>query len=96
MYIYIYICIHTNHHCTNSNRAANVYQERNEHNLITDFQDEIEMYKHQEDILDILKKAHVSKNSIQEDIMSIYRMLSNHGVVDSSELDFLQAYLEDL
>ena len=76
--------------------SANVYQDRNEHNLITDFQDEIEMYKHQENILDILRKTHVSRNSIQEDVMSIYRILSNNGVVDSSELDFLQAYLEDL
>jgi len=34
--------------------SPNVYQIRNEHNLMTDFKDEIEMYFHNENILNFI------------------------------------------
>lgn len=76
--------------------SANVFQQRNEHNLISDFEDEIQMYKHQEHILDTLNSISLPLTSYEEDMICIYSKLIDMQVVDALELELLHAYLGDL
>lgn len=76
--------------------SANVFQQRNEHNLILDFEDEVPMYKHQEHIIETLNSIKLPLTSSDEDMVCIYNKLVDMRIVDASELKLLHAYLEDL
>ena len=75
-----------------------VYQERNEHNLMRDFADEVPGYLHNRKIGAALEGlALVSGMSrIPDNLRLCYEQLVRIGVIDSKELNLLEAWLSDL
>ena len=77
---------------------ATVWQERNEHNLMKDFTDEVPGYLHNASIRDALERlALVAGTSlIPDNLRQCYRALVDMGVVGAEELPLLEAWLEDI
>lgn len=76
-------------------RDANVFQIRNEHNLLSDFKQEIPMYE-REGIVDIVSNA-ISKNSnIYDNLLAAYRELLQHGIVKKEEIEAVQNWIDDV
>lgn len=77
---------------------ATVRQERNDHNLMSDFQEEIVGYKNNLSIckeLDglVLKQG---KENIYENLITCYDKLISIGVIHSAEMELLNAWITDL
>jgi hypothetical protein len=77
-------------------RSADVFQDRNEHNLISDLNSEIPMYNDAETIVsDMIEhlESLPRKASISEDMIELYRFLNRKNVVQTSELKTLMEWL---
>lgn len=77
---------------------ASVYQDRNEHSLIRDFQDEISGYLNDKKIIRILSEIEL-KNGVEnlpENLLRCYRALVQGEILKETELPILDAWLEDL
>ena len=77
---------------------ATVWQERNEHNLMKDFADEVPGYLHNASIRDALERLALSPgiSFIPDNLRQCYRALVDLGVVGAEELPLLEAWLEDI
>lgn len=75
-----------------------VYQERNEHNLMRDFQEEIPGYTHNKSICQTLENLNLSPglNKLSENLLICYEKLISLGVIDKQEINLLEVWLEDL
>jgi len=78
--------------------SATVYQERNEHNLLRDFADEVPGYLHNARIVETLDALSLSSGpeKISENLLLCYEALIKLQVVGEAELPLLTAWLEDL
>lgn len=79
-------------------QRATVYQERNEHNLLRDFEDEIPGYLHNERIIETLDALVLSEDpaKIGENLITCYESLIGIGVIGQAERPLLTAWLNDL
>jgi hypothetical protein len=75
---------------------ATVYQERNPHDLMKDFEQEIPMYLHSANIIDIVSKVISSEYSITENLYLSYEELFRRGIVEKHELTLVEAWIKDL
>ena len=77
--------------------SPSVFQKRNEHNLLKDFEDEIEGYKNNLKIINGLKnlKLHEEKNKIFENLTICYKFLIKESYVDKKELNLLELWIKD-
>lgn len=77
---------------------ATVVQERNEHSLIRDFEDEVPGYLHNRAIREALDGLSLPTGvgSIPDAMRACYRRLVEMGVVGEGELPLLEAWLDDL
>ncbi len=78
---------------------ATVYQHRNEHNLLRDFEQEVPGYLLNNKIKSILEEVPLlsGTDQIAHNLRQCYRMLVKQGIIDSSkELDLLEAWLDDI
>jgi hypothetical protein len=77
---------------------ATVFQERNEHNLLRDFEEEVPGYLHNERIRQALCELDlpVGETQIPEALRICYRRLVAMELVGAGELPLLDAWLEDL
>ncbi|GAB5434714.1 MAG: hypothetical protein EpisKO_40840 [Epibacterium sp.] len=77
---------------------ATVYQERNEHDLMRDFTDEIPGYRFNERILELLDSASMKAGAehIPENLRIAYGLLVEEGLVGAEELPLLENWIEDL
>jgi hypothetical protein len=77
---------------------SSVYQERNEHDLMKDFKDEVSGYLHNEEIANSLSILNLSAgiHNIADNMLRCYRQLIDLGLIDASELQLLQAWIDDL
>ncbi|MDO6389178.1 STELLO glycosyltransferase family protein [Pontibacter sp. BT731] len=77
---------------------STVRQERNIHNLMNDFRDEIRGYENNNRIFNSLKGLNLKDgvSSIPENMIKCYTELVKLGLLDSTELDLLEAWLEDI
>lgn len=73
---------------------AVVYQERNTHNLMDDFEQEIECYLKTKEVVDILESIDLSSDQ-PDNILRIYKMLNKKGLVGSMELESCNAWISD-
>jgi hypothetical protein len=75
-----------------------VWQERNEHNLLKDFQDEIPGYLNNDRIVKTLEDLNLSpgKENLGENLMRCYKTLVNMDLVGREELKLVDVWLEDL
>lgn len=74
---------------------ATVYQERNVHDLMKDFESELPCYTQTEKVVDILENLSLTKD-YESNLMKIYTALYKQNYVDKKELTILKAWLEDL
>ncbi|WP_133682017.1 STELLO glycosyltransferase family protein [Paludibacterium purpuratum] len=77
---------------------ATVWQERNEHNLMRDFSDEISGYLGNKLIVENLSvlKLEKGKHAIGRNLRTCYEMLIEADFVGEEELELLQCWLDDL
>lgn len=75
---------------------ATVYQKRNPHDYMKDFESEIDMYLDTKKIIKLVKKSIRKNASIEENILNAYKELLKHNIVESSEISLLRTWLKDL
>ncbi len=77
---------------------ATVWQERNQHNLMKDFEDEIPGYLNNAKICSELASLPIKggKENIMEDLIMCYDMLVEKGFVGSEEKQLIRAWVEDV
>lgn len=73
-----------------------VFQDRNDHSLMRDFNDEISMYKQVEQASQICLEATQPALSVSENLRKCYVALSETGIVENREIELLDAWLTDL
>lgn len=73
--------------------SPNVVQYRNEHNLISDFKSEYEMYIHNETILDYIENDIENITSVKELLFLIYNNLLLHNVITQKDIDILNKWI---
>jgi len=78
--------------------SPTVYQERNTHNLMKDFEDEIPGYLNNKRICESLSnlKLHSGELNIHDNLRKCYEVLIRLGVVKSEEAKLLEAWLSDI
>ncbi len=77
---------------------STVWQERNDHNLMTDFKDEIPGYLNNNMIFIELQRLSLKtgKENIPDNLMTCYQRLIDLNLIDSAEMKLLTSWLEDL
>ncbi|SOD14989.1 STELLO glycosyltransferase family protein [Pedobacter xixiisoli] len=77
---------------------STVRQERNEHNLMIDFQEEISGYSNNLEIINSLSELNLKEgaNHISENMVLCYTKLIELGLIDAKELTLLDAWLIDI
>jgi hypothetical protein len=73
--------------------SPNVIQYRNEHNLISDFKSEVEMYIHNENILNYIEEGINYDDNIKDIILKIYNNLLKNKVINQLDIDILNMWL---
>lgn len=78
--------------------SSTVRQERNEHNLLRDFNDEISGYLLNSVIVDRLMELDLKNGfeHISENLLRCYRTLTEAGFFDKKELSLVDAWIEDV
>lgn len=78
--------------------GATVYQERNAHDLMRDFADEVPGYLHNQAIKTALMELEIAPgtHSIPDGMRSCYQKLCGMGLIGDKELQLLDAWLSDL
>ena len=78
--------------------SATVHQERNDHDLLLDFNQEIPGYTGTEKIRDILEGTNIVGDSehVVDDLQTLYEALVRAGFLRSEELSVLRAWSEDI
>lgn len=74
---------------------ATVLQKRNPHDYLRDFESEIPVYLESENILNIAKKAIVSKSTLKENLLNVYLALKTNGIVNNEEVATLKLWLKN-
>ncbi len=77
-------------------RGSTVHQQRNEHNLIRDFEAEIDGYLHNTTIVDRLAGLRLSGSDPGADLRLCYEELRAIALVTDEELDLIDLWLEAL
>ena len=72
--------------------SPNVVQHRNEHNLISDFKSEYEMYIHNETILNYIQQNTDGITSVKELLFIIYNNLLTNNVITQKDIDILHTW----
>ncbi len=75
--------------------APSVRQERNEHDLMRDFKDEVPGYLHNERIRALLSELPLS-GEMHADLGLCYQVLVDEGLVGEAEVPLVQAWLQEL
>ncbi|MDR5886696.1 STELLO glycosyltransferase family protein [Vreelandella janggokensis] len=77
---------------------ATVVQDRNEHDLMKDFREELDGYLHNESIVDDLMAVDLDTDParIGDNMIAMYEVLVSKGYVGAEEIPLLAAWLEDL
>lgn len=74
---------------------ATVYQERNNHDLLKDFESEIPCYLQVEKVVAVLDNLKL-RNDYEFNLLEVYRTLIKNNFVHEKELDILKAWLKDV
>lgn len=72
--------------------SPNVIQNRNEHNLMSDFKSEYEMYIHNEKILNFIENDIGNITSVKELLFLIYHNLLVNNVITQKDIDILNKW----
>jgi len=77
-------------------RSADVYQERNDHDLLIDLHSELPMYNDSDSIILNLKSEieKKSKTTLKDDVIEVYEILLEMNIVKEIELSILKEWLK--
>ena len=75
--------------------SSTVYQERNVHNLLKDFEQEIPGYLKNQQIIDILNSISFS-GLLDNRLYQAYEVLIKEKIIEEQEIDLVEKWLEDL
>lgn len=75
---------------------ATVFQERNPHDYMNDFESEIPMYLNADKIIKIIENSISKEMDISDNMMSAYQALEKEGIVLKKEINTLSLWLSDL
>jgi hypothetical protein len=75
--------------------SPTVQQLRNEHNLMTDFSDEITMYTQTKKVVQLLSNIEIDELTDADAMRLIYKCFSDEEIVEADELKYLEAWLSD-
>lgn len=75
---------------------ACMFQERNEHDLIKDFRDEIDGYLNNSAIIKCLEEISLQEGKKTQNLMSCYEALVRKGFVPEAEIALVDAWCNDL
>jgi STELLO glycosyltransferases len=75
--------------------APNVFQKRNQHNLMQDFRDEWDVYVNVPRIVDLLESTDTGHNMLQG-LRNMYKALFINGIVLEGELEVVDLWCEDI
>lgn len=77
---------------------STVWQERNDHSLLKDFEDEVSGYLNNAKIVKALKETSLSNKmeNIGENLITCYKTMIDLGVVDAKELELIDAWNKDI
>jgi hypothetical protein len=78
--------------------APEVYQDRNIHDLMRDFRDEIPGYDKNREICRILEDLDLASGeaSVSGNLFKCYKALVDHGIFPEKELVLIEAWLQDV
>ena len=74
----------------------NAFQERNEHDLLKDFEQEIDLYLRVDSLLQLLNNWRSNKSNLYERMMELFIVLVNNNFLAIDDLYLLEAWIEDL
>lgn len=74
--------------------SPNVVQNRNEHDLMSDFKSEYEMYIHNENILTFIENNTENIQSVKELLFVIYNNLLVNNVIRQKDIDILNKWAD--
>ena len=76
--------------------GTTMFQKRNEHNLLKDFEGEIPIYLNSQNILNILSKLKLKKGSdyYLENLLKCYKKLIDYKILKKDELNFIKMIKE--
>jgi hypothetical protein len=77
---------------------ATVWQERNEHDLLVDFRDELPGYMNNNAIVEQLNALTLRQGveHIPENLLACYQVFIDMNLMDKKELDLIRAWIEDV
>ena len=75
--------------------GASVWQDRNEHDLMVDFADEVEMYTSVEAVVAWLEEVALPDAPL-DGLVAVYEGLAQRDIVQPAELDGVRAWATDL
>lgn len=76
--------------------SPTAYQERNQHNYMKDFADEIPVYLGARKVFDVVEKNLSSNKSLEDNLLFAYSALIRNGILAKEEFELLESWLEDL
>ncbi|GHT23005.1 hypothetical protein AGMMS4957_13960 [Bacteroidia bacterium] len=78
--------------------SATVWQERNDHNLMKDFADEVVGYTNNNAIYEALRdlKLKTGEANIPENLLACYQVFIDMNLMDKKELDLIRAWIADV
>lgn len=80
---------------TVSFHAPLVKQERNDHDLIRDFEDEVGLYLHSDSIVSDLMGLNLDALGLGDKMLACYRVFADYKLVEMSELSVLERWNEE-
>ncbi len=75
--------------------AATVFQDRNVHDYLKDFEAEVPMYLTARRALEIAAATATASRSVADNLRAVYAALEPAGIVPAQELPLLEAWLQD-
>jgi hypothetical protein len=78
--------------------GTTMYQERNIHNLIEDFKDEIPMYLNNKKIINTILKIRLKKGekNYLSNLLNCYQVLIKKKFIQKREIKYLKAWISDI
>lgn len=74
--------------------SPSVFQDRNEHNLQSDFNSEVPLYTDSIKIIKELKNIELQKNNLLKNIQTIYEKLHEQGFLQENDLNIVKIWLK--
>lgn len=75
---------------------SSAYQERNEHDLLRDFKDEIDLYLKVDSLIDLLRTWKSNYVTMEDRIVDLFICLIHNQFIKEEDLNLVKAWIEDL